>query len=199
MIGSLRGKIIKKNPPQILLEVQGVGYEIETPMSTFYHLTGDEKEIFLYTHLVVREDAHLLFGFYHERERVLFRHLIKVSGVGPKVALAILSGADPDSFIRSILDNDTSSLTRIPGVGKKTAERLVIEMRDKLSAFGEPNLSVGILLPNGEAAGSEITDAISALVSLGYKPDQARRAVTNAPAGCVTSESLIKYALKAMA
>lgn len=199
MIGSLRGKILKKNPPQLLIEVQGVGYEVETPISTFYHLTGDEKEIFLYTHLVVREDAHLLFGFYQERERVIFRHLIKVNGIGPKVALAILSGMDSDSFIRSVLDHDTSSLTRIPGVGKKTAERLVIEMRDKLSAFGETHLSITHVLPNGETAGAEIADAISALVSLGYKPDQARRAVTNAPAGCVSSESLIKYALKAMA
>ncbi|MBX9585727.1 MAG: Holliday junction branch migration protein RuvA [Gammaproteobacteria bacterium] len=199
MIGSLRGKILKKNPPQILVEVNGIGYEIETPMSTFYHLPADEKEIFLYTHLVVREDAHLLFGFYQERDRVLFRHLIKVSGIGPKVALAILSGMDSDSFMRSILDNDTGSLTRIPGVGKKTAERLVIEMRDKLAAFGEINLSTGILLNNGEPAGSEIADAISALVSLGYKPEQARRAVTNAPAGCVSSEAIIRYALKAMA
>ncbi len=168
-------------------------------MSTFYHLPADEKEIFLYTHLVVREDAHLLFGFYQERDRVLFRHLIKVSGIGPKVALAILSGMDSDSFMRSVLDNDTGSLTRIPGVGKKTAERLVIEMRDKLAAFGEINLSAGILLNNGEPAGSEIADAISALVSLGYKHDQARRAVTNAPAGCVSSEAIIRYALKAMA
>lgn len=199
MIGSLRGKILKKNPPQILVEVNGIGYEIETPMSTFYHLPADEKEIFLYTHLVVREDAHLLFGFYQERDRVLFRHLIKVSGIGPKVALAILSGMDSDSFMRSILDNDTGSLTRIPGVGKKTAERLVIEMRDKLAAFGEISLSTGILLNNGEPAGSEIADAISALVSLGYKPEQARRAVTNAPAGCVSSEAIIRYALKAMA
>jgi Holliday junction DNA helicase RuvA len=196
MIGSLRGKIISKKPPQLMIEVQGIGYEVETPLSTFYHLSPDAEDIFLYTHLVVREDAHLLYGFYHERERVLFRHLIKVSGVGPKLALAILSGMDPDGFMRCVLDNDTASLTRLPGVGKKTAERLVIEMRDKLAAFGETTLSAGMLLPNGEAPGSEIADAISALVSLGYKLDQARRAVTKAPEGCRTSEALIKYALQ---
>jgi Holliday junction DNA helicase RuvA len=198
MIGSLRGKIIKRNPPQLVIEVQGVGYEVETPLSTFYHLSSNEDEIFLYTHLVVREDAHLLYGFYQERERLLFRSLIKVSGVGPKLGLAILSGMDPDGFMRCVLDNDTGSLTRLPGVGKKTAERLVIEMRDKLTAWGETNLSAGMILPNGEAAGAEIADAISALVSLGYKPEYARRAVTKAPAGCVSSEALIKYALQNM-
>lgn len=198
MIGSLRGKIIKKNPPQLMLEVQGVGYEVETPLSTFYHLPADDDEIFLYTHLVVREDAHLLYGFYQERERTLFRSLIKVSGVGPKLALAILSGMDPDGFMRCVLDNDTGSLTRLPGVGKKTAERLVIEMRDKLAAWGDASLTAGIVLANGEVAGSELADAISALVSLGYKPEHARRAVTKAPAGCVTSEALIKYALQTM-
>lgn len=196
MIGSLRGKITAKKPPLLMVEVQGVGYEVETPLSTFYHLPADQDDIFLYTHLVVREDAHLLYGFYSERERVLFRNLIKVSGVGPKLALAILSGMDPDGFMRCVLDNDVGSLTRLPGVGKKTAERLVIEMRDKLSTLGDMNLSAGMLLPNGDAAGSEIADAISALVSLGYKPDQARRAVTKAPAGCVSSEALIKYALQ---
>lgn len=198
MIGSLRGKIISKKPPQLVIEVQGVGYEVETPLSTFYHLSADQDDIFLYTHLVVREDAHLLYGFYQERERVLFRSLIKVSGVGPKLALGILSGMDPDGFMRCVLDNDTASLTRLPGVGKKTAERLVIEMRDKLTAWGETNLSAGMLLPNGEAAGAEIADAISALVSLGYKPEHARRAVTKAPAGCTSSEALIKYALQNM-
>lgn len=198
MIGSLRGKIISKKPPQLVIEVQGVGYEVETPLSTFYHLPADQDDIFLYTHLVVREDAHLLYGFYQERERVLFRNLIKVSGVGPKLALGILSGMDPDGFMRCVLDNDTASLTRLPGVGKKTAERLVIEMRDKLTAWGETNLSAGMLLPNGEPAGAEIADAISALVSLGYKPDQARRAVTKAPAGYTSSEALIKYALQNM-
>ncbi len=196
MISSLRGKIISKKPPQLVIEVQGVGYEVETPLSTFYHLPSDQETIFLFTHLVVREDAHLLFGFYHERERVLFRHLIKVSGVGPKLALAILSGMDPDGFMRCVLDNDTGSLTRLPGVGKKTAERLVIEMRDKLTAWGETTFSAGMILENGDAPGSEIADAISALVSLGYKPDQARRAVTKAPQGCTSSEALIKFALQ---
>lgn len=198
MIGSLRGKVIKKNPPQLVIEVQGVGYEVDTPLSTFYNLPSDDEEIFLFTHLVVREDAQLLYGFSQERERVLFRSLIKVSGVGPKLALGILSGMDPDGFMRCVLDNDTASLTRLPGVGKKTAERLVIEMRDKLSAWGETHLSAGIILPNGEPAGAQIADAISALVSLGYKPDQARRSVTNAPGGCVTSEALIKHALQNM-
>jgi holliday junction DNA helicase RuvA len=198
MIGSLRGTIIARKPPQLVVEVQGVGYEVETPLSTFYHLSADTQEIFLYTHLVVREDAHLLYGFYQERERILFRSLIKVSGIGPKLGLAILSSMDPDTFMRCVLDNDTASLTRIPGVGKKSAERLVIEMRDKLAALGDSTLSAGMLLPSGEPAGSEIADAISALVSLGYKPEHARRAVTKAPAGCVSSEALIKYALQNM-
>jgi len=196
MIGSLRGKVIAKNPPQLVLEVHGIGYEVETPLSTFYHLTADQEEVFLYTHMVVREDAHLLYGFYHERERALFRSLIKVSGVGPKLGLAILSGMNPDGFMRCVLDNDTGSLTRLPGVGKKTAERLVIEMRDKMVAWSDAGLSAGMLLPHGETAGAEIADAISALVALGYKPEYARRAVTNAPAGCTSSEALIKYALQ---
>jgi len=132
MIGQLRGKLIHKQPPHLLIDVQGVGYEIEAPMTTFYNLPATGEEILLYTHLVVRDDAHLLFGFSSPRERHMFRTLIKINGVGAKMALTILSGIEADDFARCIQENDSVRLTRLPGVGKKTAERLIIEMRDRL-------------------------------------------------------------------
>src|SRR6188508_2465507 len=133
MIGLIRGIIIEKQPPQLVVDVQGVGYEIDAPMSTFYQLPEAGNEVRLYTHFVVREDAHHLYGFYTSEERHLFRTLLKVNGVGPRLALTILSSIAPPEFVHSILNNDTVTLVRLPGVGKKTAERLVIEMRDKLS------------------------------------------------------------------
>ena len=147
MIGSLRGRLIVKQPPQLLIEVGGVGYELEAPMSTFYALPATGEEIRLLTHLVVREDAQVLYGFVREEERRLFRLLIKVSGVGPKIALAILSGSDADAFASCIAAGDTASLIRIPGVGRKTAERLILELRDRVTtdAGATPTL--------GEAAG----------------------------------------------
>src|SRR5688572_2521067 len=135
MIGQLHGIILEKQPPQLLLDVQGVGYEIDAPMSTFYKLPEIGKEITLLTHFVVREDAHHLYGFYSQEERLLFRTLLKVNGVGPRLSLTILSSIDPDEFARCVVSNDTASLVRVPGVGKKTAERLIIEMRDKLSSW----------------------------------------------------------------
>lgn len=191
MIGSLSGKIIEMAPPFILVDVQGVGYEVEVPNSTLYRLPPLGSSIFLYTHFVVREDAQLLYGFDNHAERALFRQVIKISGVGPKLGLAILSGMDLDSFMRCVSSQDTASLTRIPGVGKKTAERLIIEMRDKLAGLGD-TLTMGA----EHAVGSVINDAVSALMALGYKPEQARRAVTKAPAELSTSEALIRFALQ---
>lgn len=192
MIGSLRGKIIEKKIPFILLEVNGVGYEIEVPASTLYHLPELGAPCFLYTHFVVREDAQLLYGFANQRERALFRQLIKISGVGPKLGLAILSGMDLESFMRCVMSHDADSLTRLPGVGKKTAERLIIEMRDKLAALGD-----NLTLDAEELTSSSVmSDAVSALIALGYKPDQARRAVTKAPAELSTSEEYIRFALQ---
>src|SRR5437879_4225495 len=134
MIGSVRGRISSKTPPQLMVDVGGVGYELEAPLSTFFHLPAIGQEVRLLTHLVVREDAHVLYAFATEDERRLFRSLIKVSGVGPKIALALLSGISVSAFAQCVLDEDIGTLTRVPGVGRKTAERLIVEMRDRLAA-----------------------------------------------------------------
>lgn len=195
MIGRLRGKLVDKKPPQLLLEVGGVGYEVEAPMSTFYQLPASGSEIILHTHLVVREDAHLLFGFASERERSLFRALLKVNGVGAKMALAILSGMSADIFARCIQENDTASLTRLPGIGKKTAERLIVEMRDRLADWQEAGvLPVVMAVPTAER--DEVRDAVSALVSLGYKPPEASRMVSGVITDGRSSEEIIREALK---
>jgi len=197
MIGTLRGKLVVKQAPHLLVDVGGVGYEIEAPMSTFYNLPQVGAEIQLFTHLVVREDAHLLFGFATEQERRLFRTLLKVNGVGAKLALTILSGIETDEFIQCIQTGNTDRLVRLPGIGKKTAERLVIEMRDRLKDWhtevpGKP-VPVGAVRPASSAA----DDAISALVSLGYKPQEASRFVYAVATDGMDSESLIREALKA--
>jgi Holliday junction DNA helicase RuvA len=160
MIGQIRGIILEKQAPQLTVDVHGVGYEIDAPMSTFYQLPDAGKEVRLYTHFVVREDAQLLYGFYTQEERHLFRTLLKVNGVGPKLALTILSSASPDEFVRSVLNNDTDSLVKLPGIGKKTAERLVIEMRDKLKEWSPASNSE--VTPHGERHGA-LQDAIGAL------------------------------------
>jgi len=197
MIGQLRGIILEKQPPQLLLQVAGVGYEVDAPMSTFYELPEVGKEVHLYTHFVVREDAHHLFGFYTRGERTLFRTLLKVNGVGPKLALTILSGSEPDEFVRCVLNNDTASLTRLPGVGKKTAERLVIEMRDKLSDWTPATLPQETTqAPNGRQ--QILQDAISALISLGYKQQEANRMIAKIDDGSASSETLIRKALREM-
>lgn len=198
MIGSLRGRIAIKAPPQLLLEVGGIGYELEAPMSTFYGLPGVGEEVRLLTHLVVREDAQVLYGFATAAERQLFRNLLKVSGVGPKIALGILSGTTVEGFAACVSSNDTAALTRIPGVGRKTAERLVIEMRDRLSA---DELVVTPGFTADSATGGAEGEAFSALVALGYKPAEASRlikAVSSAAAGetAVTTEDLIRRALQ---
>lgn len=192
MIGFLHGKIIKKSPPQLLLEVHGVGYEIEAPMTTFYVLPEIGEDIDIYTHLIVREDAHLLFGFATEDERHLFRTLIKVNGVGAKMGLTILSGIEVDVFKKCIQDDDSIRLTKLPGVGKKTAERLIVEMRDKLK-----DLPVNIQANNKLENSSDLVDeAVSALISLGYKPQEASRYVLDIDNEGMNCETLIREALK---
>ncbi|MDD2760803.1 MAG: Holliday junction branch migration protein RuvA [Methylomonas sp.] len=196
MIGFLRGKLIHKSPPQLLLDVQGVGYEVEAPMSTFYDLPALGVEVKLHTHLVVREDAHILFGFATETERALFRTLIKVSGVGPKMALTILSGQSVEEFYRCVDDNDVKALVRLPGVGQKTAERLMIEMRGRLPELtGVSTSSDRPRTPPG-AAGSAKQEAISALCALGYKPQDAARMVQAVAGEDKTCEDIIRSALR---
>lgn len=198
MIGHLRGRLAAKHPPQLLLDVGGVGYEVEAPMSTFYGLPTVGAEVSLHTHLVVREDAHVLFGFGTERERSLFRELIKVSGVGPRIALGILSGASVDEFHRCVEAGDVASLVRIPGIGRKTAERLVIEMRDRLKVLAGP-----AFLPDGQAApgvaASPQAEAFSALVALGYKPAEVTRLLGKVDPAVTSTEELIRHALRAVA
>ena len=197
MIGFLRGILVHKAPPFLVLDVQGVGYEVEAPMTTFYDLPALNQEIKLHTHLVVREDAHILFGFSHEAERTLFRTLIKVNGVGPKLALTILSGQSAEEFHRCIHDNDTQALVRLPGVGKKTAERLIIEMRDRLPNLGDlvitDTVNAGVVL---RSIGNPKQEAVNALCSLGYKPLDASKMVQNISAEVKTCEDIIRQALQ---
>ena len=200
MIGQLRGIILEKQPPQLLVDVHGVGYEIDAPMSTFYQLPDAGQEVRLFTHFVVREDAQLLYGFYTRDERLLFRALLKVNGVGPRLALTVLSSATPEEFVRCVLNNDTATLVRLPGVGKKTAERLVIEMRDRLSDWYQAEPVEGVL-PNQQHSNgrhSVLQDAISALVVLGYKQQEANRMVTKLDDGAATSQELIRRVLREM-
>lgn len=197
MIGRLQGVLAEKQPPRLLLDVNGVGYEVEAPMSTFYQLPPVGERLTLHTHLVVREDAHLLFGFATESERRLFRALIKVNGVGAKLALTILSGISADEFARSVADNDTGALVRLPGVGKKTAERLIVEMRDRLADWQSGPSQPAPAGFSPVAVGSDETrDAVSALIALGYKPPEASRLVSAVDADGLNSEELIRAALK---
>lgn len=198
MIGFLRGKLIHKAPPLLLLDVQGVGYEVEAPMTTFYNLPAIGAEILLHTHLVVREDAHILFGFSTEADRTMFRTLIKVNGVGPKLALTILSGQTAEEFHRCIYNNDTQALVRLPGVGKKTAERLVIEMRDRLPDLGEPGKAgaEALHVVMNSAVANPKQEAISALCSLGYKPLDASKMVQSIATEGKSCEEIIRLALQ---
>jgi Holliday junction DNA helicase RuvA len=191
MIGFLRGKLVLKAPPLLVLDVQGVGYEIEAPMTTFYELPALGTEITLHTHLVIREDAHSLFGFANEADRVMFRTLIKVNGVGPKLALTILSGQSAEQLHRCIHDNDTAALMRLPGVGKKTAERLIIELRDRL-----PQLEDSIVTSITPVIGNAKQEAVSALCSLGYKPLDANKMVQGIHSEGKTCEDIIRMALQ---
>ncbi|GAA3908607.1 Holliday junction branch migration protein RuvA [Halomonas cibimaris] len=193
MIGRLTGQLQEKQPPWLLLDVSGVGYEIEASMTTLVALPAVGETVVLYTHLTVRDDAHLLYGFIREGERALFRALIKVNGVGPKLALAILSGMDEDAFMRCVHDDDAKALTKLPGVGKKTAERLIIEMRDRFPEWQQGASPLPL-----EAAASVCQDTLAeaeaALISLGYKPGEAAKMLADLDPG-QTTEALIKAAL----
>lgn len=195
MIGRLRGRILDKQPPFLLLEVGGVGYEIEAPMSTFYVLPAGDAEVTLHTHLSVREDAHVLYGFAREADRTLFRALLKVSGVGGKMALGVLSGMTAEEFGQAVQAGDLAGLTRLPGVGKKTAERLVVEMRDKLDRIGIPATAGGPVLSDSTPAGAD-QDAVSALVVLGYRPPEASRMVSKVFEQGMDTEAIIRAALQ---
>ncbi len=198
MIGRLRGILLEKSPPFLLLDVQGVGYEVEAPMSTFYQLPATGEEVMLHTHLIVREDAQLLCGFASESERRLFRSLIRVNGVGAKLALAILSGMSADEFAAAVQDEDAVRLTRLPGVGKKTAERLIVEMRDRLADWQTGAAPAPEGAPVAVAAASDpVREAITALVSLGYRPAEASRMVEKVDSDELGSEDIIREALKA--
>lgn len=195
MIGRLRGILLEKQAPHLLVEAYGVGYEIQAPMSTFYHLPELGNEVTLLTHFIVREDAQLLFGFHAQAERRLFRALIKVNGVGPKLALTILSGMEPEGFVRCIREDDTTRLVSIPGIGKKTAERLMIETRDALRGW-EVDENSKFVEPLQNEQQRNIQDAISALTTLGYKPQDAKRAIESITQTDLNSEELIRLALK---
>lgn len=199
MIGRLRGEVAVKQAPFLLLDVNGVGYELEAPLSTFFTLPETGQSVTLYTHLAVREDAHVLYAFATESERALFRSLLKVSGVGAKMGLAILSGMSAEEFARCVEFEDVSALVRLPGIGRKTAERLIVEMRDRLAKLGETSGGSGVAMPTAQSAGrprSEKSDAVAALVALGYKPQEADRLVKAVADEGMDSEALIRAALQ---
>lgn len=198
MIGRLRGTLLEKQPPWLVVDVAGVGYELEASMTTLVALPAPGEPVSLHTHLTVRDDAHLLYGFAREQERALFRALIRVNGVGPKLALAILSGMDEAAFRRCVLDDDVKALTRLPGVGKKTAERLIIEMRDRFPHWEpEEDALSGLAGAAGQAAAptaDPLADAEAALVTLGYKPTEAAKMLAGLESEGST-EAIIKAAL----
>ncbi len=191
MIGSLRGRLAGKVPPHLVVECGGVGYELEAPMSTFFGLPDAGAEVFLHTHLVVREDAHVLYGFSTVEERALFRSLLKVSGVGAKIALGVLSAMSVRDFARCVRQEDVAMLTKIPGIGRKTAERLIIEMRDRLDRGG-PALTVV-----GRAVASDArAEAFDALIALGYKPSEVQRLLGKIEVSGKSAEDIIRLALR---
>ena len=204
MIGRLQGTLVEKQAPDIVLDVHGVGYEVQMPLTSFYELPELDQQALIYTHFVVREDAQLLYGFISKQERALFRLLIKANGVGPKLALTILSGMTASEFVGCVERDDIATLVKLPGVGKKTAERLLVEMRDKLKSLLDASTAGG----NEFKLQSNFTpepvvntaeeDAIAALLALGYKPAQASRAVSSVITEGMDSETLIKAALKSM-
>jgi Holliday junction DNA helicase RuvA len=191
MIGRLSGTLLEKNPPQILLDVQGVAYEVDVPMSTFYNLPNLGDRLTLFTHLVVREDAHLLFGFGSEAERKAFRQLIKISGIGARTALSVLSGLSVTELAQAVTMQESGRLTKIPGIGKKTAERLLLELKDKLGA--DATTAVGV-----HRAPPVASDVLHALVALGYSDKEAVHAVKQLPEGVAVADG-IKQALKVLA
>ncbi len=200
LIGRLRGTLAEKQPPHMILDVNGIGYEVEVPMTTLYRLPAVGEPLTLHTHLVVREDAQLLYGFAEKRERELFRELIRLNGVGPKLALALMSGLEVDELVRCVQAQDTSVLVRIPGVGKKTAERLLVELKDRFKAWESmPAIAPLVVEPGSKTAVSSAeNDAVSALISLCFKPQEASRAVSAIQEENLSSEEMIRRALKGM-
>jgi Holliday junction DNA helicase RuvA len=203
MIGRLKGIIIEKQPPQILVDVGGVGYEAQAPMTSFYPMPAVGEQVILHTHLSVSENAHQLFAFYTQDERKLFRTLIKVSGVGPKMALAILSGMPVNEFVQCVIEANSAALVRVPGVGKKTAERLIIEVKDRLKGWESLDSTVATFGSNLQSSkqSSMTADAESALIALGYKPTDAAKVISSVQKGATieSSEELIRLALKSLA
>ena len=199
MIGRIRGVLVDKKPPEVQIDVAGICYEVQVPMSTLYQLPELGKEITLHTHFVVREDAQLLYGFFEEKDKSMFRSLIKINGVGPKMALGILSSMEANEFVRAVRSNDINAMVKMPGIGKKTAERLLIEMRDRLKGWDDEEGGAQMSV----SAGASITsDAETALISLGYKPQQAAHAIAavlKINPEIQGSEELIRHSLKSMA
>jgi len=198
VIGRIRGLLVDKHPPRVLVDCHGVGYEIDAPMSTIWALPEAGQEVTLHTHLVVREDAHHLFGFGTLAERALFQSLLKVSGIGARMALAVLSGMQVDEFVACVQRNDATRLTTLPGIGKKTAERLIVEMRDRVADWAEvagmPVMTSTPTPPAGEA----VSDAVSGLIALGYKPQEASRLVHGLDTEGKTSEAIIREVLRGL-
>ncbi|MDY4386215.1 Holliday junction branch migration protein RuvA [Pectobacterium aroidearum] len=203
MIGRLRGIILEKQPPQVLIEANGVGYEVHMPMTCFYELPELNQEAIIFTHFVVREDAQLLFGFNDKQERALFRELIKVNGVGPKLALAILSGMSATQFVSAVEREEIGALIKLPGVGKKTAERLVVEMKDRFKGLSgdlfNPVSDIPLTSPASveSRASDPEAEAAAALVALGYKPQEASRMISKIARPEADCETLIRDALRA--
>jgi|TARA_B110001454_G_scaffold19201_1_gene17791 Holliday junction DNA helicase RuvA len=199
MIGRLSGVLLEKQAPDLLIDVNGVGYEVQAPLSSFLDIGQVGSNITLLTHFVVREDAQLLYGFSDKMQRTMFRTLIKVSGVGPKLALGILSSMDADTFARCIQNHEVTALTKLPGVGKKTAERLIVEMQDRLKEWQtQAPLWAAVEQTETDSRNYLLADAESALISLGYKPQEAAKMLSKMPAEINSSEEMIRRALKGM-
>ena len=198
MIGFLRGVLMQKKPPFLLLDVAGIGYELQASMHTFYNLPAVGVTAALYTHMVVREDAQLLYGFYNEQERLVFREIIKVSGVGPKLALTVLSGMHINELFACVRTKNLVQLVNIPGVGKKTAERLIVDMQDRFDkpAFASSEFSQVAMVAGSDGQSANVQDAIDALIALGYKPQEANKAVLKVAQDAVDSETIIRLALQ---
>ena len=198
MIGQIEGTIIEKNPPEILVEVAGITYEILVPMSTLYQLPESGEVVRLHTHFSVREDAQILYGFFDAETKKMFRSLVRVNGVGPKMALGILSGMSVEDFVQAVRNNDSEAMVRMPGIGKKTAERLMIEMRDKMIEWGSDDVGSDL---SSQTKSSFTKDAEIAMINLGYKPQQAARAIAQAlkvNPEINDSEEVIRFSLKSM-
>lgn len=198
MIGRIEGILLEKQPPFVLIDAHGVGYELQVSMHTFYHLPAEGEQVILYTQHIAREDASLLYGFLERREKTIFQHLIKISGIGPKTALAILSGLDPDELAECIIAQDVSRLSNTPGIGRKTAERLVIEMKDRLTHWENDGKSFVNTISMSKIDNNPIQDAITALIALGYKQPTARQMVAKIHRDGLSSEELIRLALKSV-